>query len=231
MIPRHMAIVMDGNGRWATKRGLPRLKGHHEGLNALKKIINFALHQKISVLSVFAFSTENWGRPKEEVNYLMSLLVTGLKQEVKTLHKKNIRLRVIGDLEALDAKIQAGILAAQKLTEQNTDLTLVVAINYGGQWDITQAAYRLAQDVMNYKIEIDNPSIEIFNQYLCLSDLPPVDLFIRTSGELRISNFFLWQIAYAELYFTEVLWPDFDEVECQRALTSFVERKRRFGKI
>jgi undecaprenyl diphosphate synthase len=165
MIPRHMAIVMDGNGRWAIKRGLPRLKGHHEGLNALKKVITFALDQKILTLSVFAFSTENWGRPEEEVSYLMKLLVSGLKKEVKTLDKKNIKLRVIGNLSALDAKIQAGIQEAEELTQHNNQLTLVVAINYGGQWDITQAAYRFAEDVVNHKREINKPSVEIFNQY------------------------------------------------------------------
>jgi undecaprenyl diphosphate synthase len=229
--PRHIAIVMDGNGRWAAQRGLPRVLGHREGLQTVKKIVGFALTQKIDVLSLFAFSTENWTRPQEEVGYLMRLLLNGLQKEIHLFQEKNVKLKVVGDLLALAPEIQQGIREAEALTAHNTQLTVVIAINYGGQWDIAQAAHRFAQAAVEGAVDLSTVSVEKFAPYLCLADLPSVDLFIRTSGELRISNFFLWQMAYAELYFTDVFWPDFNEIEWQKALMSFAERKRRFGGI
>lgn len=228
-LPQHVAIVMDGNGRWAAQRHLPRIAGHRAGVDAVRCIIKIAQQKNIKVLSLFAFSTENWQRPPQEVSYLMGLLLSGLQKEVKKLHEHHIKLRVIGDVSKLSTAIQTNINKAQALTAQNTGINLVVAINYGGRWDITQAACRLAHDVAAGKVDAQAISQQVFAQYMCLKDLPPVDLFIRTSGELRISNFFLWQLAYAELYFSDALWPDFDEDAFNKALVSFATRKRRFG--
>lgn len=222
---------MDGNGRWAKRHFLPRVAGHRVGLESARRIVKLAFERGVEVLSLFAFSTENWQRPDDEVNQLMALLLMGLKKEAQTIHQRNIRLRIIGDRSHLNSDIIQCIDEVQDLTKDNTAANLVLAINYGGQWDITQAAQRMARAVVAGQLNADAISTQLFSQYVSLADLPPVDFLIRTSGELRISNFFLWQLAYAELYFTPVLWPDFDHKEFDKALAVFSERKRRFGDI
>lgn len=232
VIPRHIAMVMDGNGRWARQRHLPRLAGHSAGVDSARLAIECARERGVKVLSLFAFSTENWRRSDEEVNHLMSLLLNNLqKKEIQRLHEHDIRLRIIGDLEQLSQKIQDNVELAQSLTTDNQGMDLVVAINYGGQWDIGRAACRMAKQVASGQLAATDISPSAFAKHLCLSDLPPVDLFIRTSGELRISNFFLWQLAYAELYFIDVLWPDFGREQFDQALVHFAERQRRFGGV
>jgi undecaprenyl diphosphate synthase len=230
-IPRHIAIIMDGNGRWAQQRGKPRLAGHRAGAHAVHKTIKAAIAAKIEILSLFAFSTENWRRPQKEVSSLMQLLLKGLQEETKKLHENQIQLKFIGDRQRFSAKLREQMQQAELLTQHNAGLKLIVAVNYGGQWDITQAAQQLAQQVIAGKIAPKEINTELFAQFLTTENLPNPDLFIRTSGEQRISNFFLWQLAYAELYFTNVLWPDFDEKELQRALKDFAKRKRRFGSV
>ncbi|MAZ77574.1 MAG: di-trans,poly-cis-decaprenylcistransferase [Legionellaceae bacterium] len=222
---------MDGNGRWAEGRGLPRVSGHQAGVEVVRQIVEVAGEQGIQVLSLFAFSTENWQRPEKEVGFLMKLLLKGLQKEIKKLHEKNIQLRVIGDRSRLSASVVEAIEKAQRLTANNTGPVLVLAINYGGQWDIVEAAREVAAAVQEGQLSVDDINAEVYARHLSLADLPPVDLFIRTSGELRISNFFLWQLAYAELYFTEVLWPDFGKAEFMKALAAYQDRKRRFGKV
>ncbi len=222
---------MDGNGRWAKERNKPRYLGHRAGARAVEKAIEIASKLKIQVLSLFAFSSENWQRPKEEVQYLMRLFSIILKSKVKKLHKNNVQFRVIGDVHRFSEKIRSNIIAAERLTKKNTGLKLVIAANYGGRWDIVQAARKLANKAVEKKINPNDISEEVFDEHLMLADLPPPDLFIRTSGEQRISNFFLWQLAYSELYFTKAYWPDFDEEAFLKALSDFKQRKRRFGKI
>lgn len=227
--PRHIAIVMDGNGRWAKQRHLPRMMGHREGFKAVRKIVKACGELKIEVLTLFAFSSENWRRPEQEVNGLMSLFLTALQNEVQKLHENNVQLRVIGDLEKFNSELRQWIAAAQQLTQSNTGLKLVIAANYGGQWDIVQAAKKLAQQVEAGTLKAHEITEEKFSSFMSLSDLPAPDLFIRTSGEYRISNFLLWQLAYTELYFPEVFWPDFDEQELIKALAFYSGRERRFG--
>ncbi|MCP4474335.1 MAG: di-trans,poly-cis-decaprenylcistransferase [Gammaproteobacteria bacterium] len=228
-LPKHVAIVMDGNGRWAKKRHLPRVMGHRAGVESARKVVKAARQRGIKVLSLFAFSTENWQRPLEEVNYLMKLLLTALQREIQLLHDHQVQLRVIGDRKRLSAEIQKQAEKVEAETAAYEELVLVIALNYGGQWDITQAACQLAQAIAAGQIESDTATPEQLSRYICLHDLPPLDLFIRTSGECRISNFFLWQLAYTELYFTDQLWPDFDETAFNQALLDFANRKRRFG--
>ena len=228
-LPKHVAIIMDGNGRWARQQGKPRWRGHQAGADAAGKIIQAAIDQHVDVLSLFAFSSENWCRPEEEVNYLMKLLLHMLKTQVKELHKKNVALYVAGDLSQFSAQICAHIKKAEALTHENTGLKLIVAVNYGGQWDIVQAAQRIAEQVATGVLTLDQVDEKLFSQYLVLSNISHPDLLIRTSGEQRISNFFLWQLAYAELYFTPILWPDFDEKAFQKALDEYAKRHRRFG--
>ncbi|MEM9243196.1 MAG: isoprenyl transferase [Pseudomonadota bacterium] len=231
-LPTHVAIVMDGNGRWAKKQHLPRMIGHSKGVEAVRQVIEEARQQGIKILSLFAFSKENWQRPHDEIDHLMGLLLKNLqKKQVEELHNNNIRLRVIGDIDALNKAIQKQIQQAEALTENNTAMTVIVAINYSGQWDISHAACQMARDAAEGRIDQADITAPRFAHYLSLSDLPAVDLFIRTSGELRISNFFLWQIAYAELYFTDVLWPDFTREKFLQALDTFKTRQRRFGKV
>lgn len=230
-IPTHVAIVMDGNGRWAKKRLLPRAMGHRSGYESVRTAIKTAVAEKIKALSLFAFSSENWQRPPEEVQQLMKLFMKGLTTEVEELHQQGVRMRFLGDRNALDPDLQAQMTAAENLTANNTLLQLVIAINYGGQWDILQAAQMLARRVLEGTLSPEQMTPELFTEKLDTTDLPPVDLFIRTSGELRISNFFLWQLAYSELYFTDVLWPDFGEAQFKEALAEFSKRKRRFGKV
>lgn len=231
VMPKHVAIVMDGNGRWAELHHKSRSAGHKAGGDAAQKIIKCAAENHIEVLSLFAFSTENWQRPQKEIDYLMRLLLKGLQDAIQKLHKNNIQLRFIGDLNRFSVKLRQQIEKATKLTQNNTGLKLVIAINYGGQWDILQATKKISQKIADKEIIAKNIGIETFAKYLATADLPDPDLFIRTSGEKRISNFFLWQLAYTELYFTNVLWPDFDEQNFKQALDDFAKRKRRFGTI
>ncbi len=227
---RHVCIIMDGNGRWAKKRFMPRFAGHKAGLSAVRKIVSSCVEQEIEALTLFAFSSENWRRPKQEVGLLMELFATALTREVKKLDENNVQLRIIGDLSAFSEKIKNLINKAIAQTADNTGLVLNIAANYGGRWDITQAARKIAQDVQQGHLSTDDISEATLEQYLSLKDLPEPDLFIRTGGEQRISNFILWQLAYCELYFTDILWPDFSKQEFQVAIDSFRSRQRRFGR-
>lgn len=227
--PKHVAIIMDGNGRWAQKRGLPRIAGHKSGVEAVRAVIQTCVKQGIEVLTLFAFSSENWRRPKKEVGLLMDLFLTALQREVKKLHENDVQLRIIGDVSAFDQKIQDRIKKSEELTKNNSRLVLNIAANYGGHWDITQAVKSLAEKVESGSIKAEDITAELISQNLCMHDLPEPDLFIRTGGEQRISNFLIWQLAYSELFFTDTLWPDFDEQAFQQALASFAGRQRRFG--
>ena len=223
-IPRHVCVIMDGNGRWAKKRLLPRVMGHKRGLTALENLAARCAELGVEYLTVFAFSTENWRRPEDEVSFLMKLFLQALDGKVVKMHQNNLRLKVIGNRSRFPAAIVAGIEAAERLTANNTGLTLTVAADYGGRWDILQAANQL---IAEGKSEITE---EDLSQRLSLAEAPEPDLFIRTGGETRISNFMLWQMAYAEFYFTDALWPDFDAAEFDRAISSFRVRERRFGR-
>ena len=228
-IPGHIAIVMDGNGRWAKKRKRPRSMGHQAGLKALRATIEQCGRLGVATLTVFAFSSENWKRPAGEISRLMELFLKALDKEVNELHENNICLRFIGDKTALKPAIQTKMLAAEKLTADNERLLVNIAINYGGRWDISQAAAKLAEAVSAGNLSADQIDESCFASFLALADSPDPDLFIRTGGEMRISNFLLWQVAYTEIYFTDVLWPDFDSSELDRAVTAFQSRERRFG--
>ncbi|ASK28464.1 isoprenyl transferase [Neisseria chenwenguii] len=223
-IPRHIAVIMDGNGRWAKKRFLPRVMGHKHGLDALENMVGNCASKGVEYLTVFAFSTENWRRPEDEVSFLMGLFLQALQKKVEQLHKNNIRLKVIGSRERFNADIIKGIEAAEALTAANTGLTLSIAADYGGRWDILQAVNKL---IAEGETEITEAAIA---RHLMLGDAPEPDLFIRTGGETRISNFLLWQSAYAELYFTDTLWPDFNGQSLNDAVASFQKRERRFGR-
>lgn len=223
-IPRHVCVIMDGNGRWAKKRLLPRVMGHKRGLTALENLAARCAELGVEYLTVFAFSTENWRRPEDEVSFLMKLFLQALDGKVAKMHQNNLRLKVIGNRSRFPAAIVDGIEAAERLTADNTGLTLTVAADYGGRWDILQAANRL---IAEGKSEITEDDL---SQRLSLAEAPEPDLFIRTGGETRISNFMLWQMAYAEFYFTDALWPDFDAAEFDRAISSFRVRERRFGR-
>ena len=223
-VPRHVAVIMDGNGRWAKKRFLPRVMGHKKGLDALEDLCRTCAEAGIPYLTVFDFSTENWRRPADEVSFLMGLFLAALQKKVAKMHKNGLRLKVIGDRSRFPAEIQAGIRDAEALTAANTGLTLTIAADYGGRWDILQAANALIKEG---KSEISESDLAA---KLMLAEAPEPDLFIRTGGETRISNFMLWQMAYAEFYFTDTLWPDFDSREMHRALESFQQRERRYGR-
>ena len=227
--PKHIAIIMDGNGRWASKRFLPRIQGHQKGVKAVRKVVKHCGKLGIETLTLFAFSSENKNRSNEEVSLLFKLFLSVLKQEVNKLNKHNVKLKIIGDLDLFPQEVQQTAIDAQALLANNTGLTLVIAANYGGQWDIAQAAQQIAKRAVNNEIKADDINIDTFSQYLSLADQPKVDLLIRTSGELRISNFLLWEIAYSELYFTNTLWPDFSPAELDKAVESFNHRDRRFG--
>lgn len=229
-LPRHIAIIMDGNGRWAKQRLLPRYAGHKVGIESVRRVIRLCGEHQIEALTLFAFSSENWRRPKQEVNILMDLFVTALQQEVDNLHKNQVRLRVIGAREALAPKLQNLIAEAEVLTANNSGLTVVIAANYGGHWDIVQATKILAERVKVGQLEIEEINETLLKSQLCLADLPEPDLFIRTGGEQRVSNFLLWQLAYTEMYFTDILWPDFNKTHFIQALQSFAQRQRRFGR-
>jgi undecaprenyl diphosphate synthase len=226
---KHIAIIMDGNGRWAAKRSLPRILGHQQGIKAVRDVVKACAIRGIEMLTLFAFSSENKNRSAKEVSLLFKLFLGALKQEVKKLNKHNIRLKIIGDMSLFPTKIQQTALDAQALLASNTGLTLVIAANYGGQWDIAQAAAKVAQAAVAGDIKASDINVEKFSQYLSLANEPNVDLLIRTSGELRISNFLLWDIAYSEFYFTKTLWPDFNEVELNKAVDNFNQRNRRYG--
>ncbi|NRT13963.1 undecaprenyl diphosphate synthase [Flavobacterium sp. 28A] len=229
-LPRHLAIIMDGNGRWAKKQGLLRAFGHESGTKSVKVIIKACAKLGIENLTLYAFSTENWNRPKLEVDTLMKILIKSLKKELPTLIENNIRLNTIGNLEKMPASAQKELLDVIEKTKNNTRMTLTLALSYGAREELVNAVKNISDKVKNNIISIDAIDDSIINQHLYTQNLPDVDLLIRTSGEHRISNFLLWQIAYAELYFTDVLWPDFKEQDLYEAIISYQKRERRFGK-
>jgi len=228
-IPVHVAIIMDGNGRWANKRGLPRIAGHRQGLEAVRATVKRCADRQVSYLTLFAFSSENWRRPPTEVNLLMELFTNALENKAKRLHENQVRLRVVGDLSRFSARIRTLVQRAEALTAGNRRLNLTVAANYGGRWDIEQACRSVCDKVLAGELDRDQVTSASIEEHLSTAFLPEPDLFIRTGGEQRISNFLLWQLAYTELYFTETLWPEFDESEVDKALASFASRQRRFG--
>jgi len=228
-VPQHIAIIMDGNGRWAKQQNMPRFMGHRAGVKAVEAIVKHCIELDIKVLSLFAFSSENWRRPSKEVSLLMELFNLALKQQVKRLHKNNIRLRIIGDLTKFSSSLQKQIQQSQSLTENNTGLTLNIAANYGGRWDVVQAVQAIAKKVKAGDLDADAISEEMISDSLATAILPEPDLFIRTGGEQRVSNFLLWQMAYTEFFFTNTLWPDFDAMALDEAVASFTHRERRFG--
>lgn len=231
-IPNHVSIVMDGNGRWAQKRFMQRIAGHRAGVKAVQKAIDFCIKNHIKILSLFALSVENvLSRPDSEVQFLITLLSDVLKKNLDELHAKNIRISIIGDFTVFGASVLEQIYHAQTLTKHNTGLHLVVALHYSGRWDILHAAQQFAQHLMDHNLKPSTQTEKDFAQFICLHDVPEPDLLIRTSGEKRISNFLLWQLAYTELYFTDVFWPDFDETVFEAAIADFQKRERRFGKV
>jgi undecaprenyl diphosphate synthase len=229
-LPQHIAIIMDGNGRWAQQQGKNRLRGHEAGTKAVRKTVEAAAKLGIKHLTLYAFSTENWNRPKTEVSTLMSLLVRNLRHELLLMTKNNIRLSAIGSLDKLPKKVREELVEVIEKTKTNTGTNLTLALSYGAREEIKQAIINISKKVKNSTINIENIDETIINEHLYTQHLPDVDLLIRTSGEVRISNFLLWQIAYAELYFTDVMWPEFDEYELHQAINSYLKRERRFGK-
>lgn len=229
-IPKHIAIIMDGNGRWAQLQGKGRVAGHKAGVESVRSAVTTARKLNVKALTLFAFSSENWKRPEKEVSVLMDLFMYVLTKEVKRLHKNNIRFKVIGDVSRFSEKLQKNIAKSEQLTEKNDGLVLSVAANYGGRWDIAQAAKSLATKVSQGDMSLDDITESSLDQQTCLAELPDLDLLIRTGGDYRISNFLLWQAAYAEFYFTDTLWPDFNEVQLNKAIACFDQRERRFGK-
>jgi len=229
-IPSHVAIIMDGNGRWAKKHGEDRIFGHHEGVNSVREIVEACGEIGVKYLTLYAFSTENWNRPKEEVDALMELLVSTISLETPNLHKKGVRLQVIGDVASLPGTCQAELQESIDLTAKNTTVTLILALSYSSKWEITEAMKSVARDVEAGKIKSSEINSRLIEERLNTKDYPDPELMIRTSGEHRISNFLLWQLAYAEFYFTDVLWPDFRKDEFYKAILSYQSRERRFGK-
>jgi undecaprenyl diphosphate synthase len=228
-VPRHLAIIMDGNGRWAERRRRPRVIGHRAGARAVNQCIDFCIAHGIGALTLFAFSSENWGRPEEEVGALMKLFLNALASEVEELHRRGVRVRFIGERERFGDAIRARMEHAESLTHGNTTLHLSIAASYGGRWDIVNAARSLAADVAAGRIRPEDIDERNLGARTALADLPPPDLFIRTGGDVRISNFLLWQLAYTELWFTETLWPDVDAATLRQALADYAMRERRFG--
>jgi undecaprenyl diphosphate synthase len=228
-IPKHVAIIMDGNGRWAQARSKTRVAGHKSGVETVRSSVSTARKLGVKALTLFAFSSENWQRPESEVSVLMELFMFVLTREVKRLHKNGIRFKIIGDVSRFSEKLQKKIKESEELTQHNTEMVLSIAANYGGRWDITQATKCIANKVLNNELMPDDINEALLNQHITLNDLPQLDLLIRTGGDYRISNFLLWQAAYAELYFTEVLWPDFTSDEFELAVKTFDQRERRFG--
>jgi undecaprenyl diphosphate synthase len=229
-LPSHVAIIMDGNGRWARQRGLERIFGHQQGVSAVREVIETAAELGIKYLTLYAFSTENWGRPDEEVSALMGIMVQSLNNETDTLIKNNIRLKAIGDVDRLADDVRERLFETINLTSVGTGLNLIVALSYSSRWEITEAARRMSVDVNNGTLKPDSIKEEDFEKYLTTYGIPDPELMIRTSGELRISNFLLWQLAYTELYFTGKLWPDFGKEDFYNAIIDFQKRERRFGK-
>jgi len=226
-IPKHIAIIMDGNGRWAQNRYLPRIAGHKQGVETVRGVIKSCIERNIPYLTLFAFSSENWLRPTDEVTSLMQLFLGALEQEITKLHENGICFKVIGDLSKFESKIIEFIQIGEQLTAENTRLTFTIAANYGGRWDIMQAMRKMMAQSTNLPLNFEEENLA---QYLSMSYAPEPDLFIRTGGECRVSNFLLWQLAYTELYFTNTLWPDFDEHELELAIQSYQQRERRFGR-
>ena len=227
-IPRHVAIIMDGNGRWAEERGQGRVYGHINGVESMRKAIRAAVRRGVKFLTVYAFSTENWGRPKEEVQALMELLCTSLSNETAELKSQGVRMRFIGDVEALAEDVRAAIARSEKETHRNEKLTLVVAVNYSSRWEITRMAQKIAVQVRDEGLQIHEITDRTVADNLVTAGIPDPDLLIRTSGEQRLSNFLLWQLSYSELYFTETYWPDFDESEFDKAIAEYQKRERRY---
>ncbi|MFO1407185.1 MAG: polyprenyl diphosphate synthase [Steroidobacteraceae bacterium] len=227
--PRHVAVIMDGNGRWAARRALPRHMGHRAGVKAVRAVVEGCARRGVEALTLFAFSSENWGRPQEEISRLMELFVEAMEREVDELDANGIRLRFIGDLTRLRPHVRAGIASAEARTAANTRMTVFVAVSYGGRWDVVEAAKHLAADAAAGRIEPGGIDEATFGRALALGDAPDPDLFIRTGGEQRVSNFLLWNLAYTELYFCDTLWPDFDDAALERAFRHFAGRQRRYG--
>jgi len=230
-IPKHVAIIMDGNGRWAKKRGLPRTAGHREGINRIKEIVRAASELKIKVLTFFTFSTENWTRPKREVDMLMHSLSNFLDRELRKLDKDNIRFKVIGQGDPVPAYLQAKIRQGEEKTKDNTGMLVILALNYGARQEIVEAAKKFSHAVVAGEANIEDLDADKFSQYFYTAGLPDPDLLIRTSGEMRISNFLLWQLSYAELYFPKKYWPDFNTEDLEKAINVYQNRERRFGRI
>lgn len=228
--PKHIAIIMDGNGRWATKRNKYRTSGHKAGVESVRRTIRQSSKLGIKWLTLFAFSSENWSRPQKEVSMLMELFTRALKKEVPELHENGVRLNFIGNLSRFSNGLQKRMNNVAALTQNNDKMVLTIAVNYGGRWDVMQAAQKMAQAIQNNEINDNDVNEESFAQFLSMAEAPNPDLLIRTGGEMRISNFLLWQMAYTELYFTPTLWPDFDKECLNQALNSYHQRERRFGK-
>ncbi|MFH1771202.1 MAG: polyprenyl diphosphate synthase [Candidatus Omnitrophota bacterium] len=230
-VPKHVAIVMDGNGRWAKAKGLPRVLGHRQGAIRVEEIVEQAKRMGVKVLTVFAFSTENWDRPKEEIETLFSYLCEFLQRNKNKMIDEGVRLLAIGQRGRLNDKSLKELAEIEDATASNFEFTLIIALDYGGRWDIVQAARNIASDVKEGKLSLEDVNEEVFGSYLSLSNVGCPDLFVRTSGELRISNFLLWDLAYAEFYFTDVFWPDFTKDEFEKAVKEYSSRDRRFGKV
>jgi undecaprenyl diphosphate synthase len=229
-LPRHIAIIMDGNGRWAKEQGQDRLFGHFHGVESVRNIVEGCAELGVGYLTLYAFSTENWERPEDEVMGLMELLVSTIRQEAETLHKNNIRLHVIGDMQMLPDYARNELNEALEITKSNTGLNLVMALSYSGRWEVLNAVKMIAEEAKNGKLDPSSINNETFQKYLCTKEFPDPELMIRTSGEFRISNFLLYQLAYAELYFTDVRWPDFRKENLYEAIVDYQNRERRFGK-
>jgi undecaprenyl diphosphate synthase len=230
-LPVHIAIIMDGNGRWAQKKGLPRVRGHKAGMEAIRKTVKCCSDLGIKILTVYAFSTENWKRPQDEVNYLMNLLVEYMRKEVSSLHKNKVKIKLLGEIDILPHQTRREIEEAVKLTKNNKGLQFNIALNYGGRAEILKACKSLIQDIQNGNLDMNSVDEAVFSNYLYTGSDPDPDLIIRTSGEQRISNFLLWQGAYSELLFIDRLWPDFDENALYRAIKEYQSRNRRFGAL
>ena len=228
--PRHVAVIMDGSDRWARRRHLPRYAGHRAGLDTAREIVRACGEKDIEALTLFAFSSENWRRPREEVDWLMGLFATALDREAHNLHSHNVRLEVVGERHVLDKMLLRRIVQTEELTRTNTGLRLTIAMNYGGRWDVTQACREIALRVRGGELNPESITPELVDSFLSLSELPAPDFFIRTGGEMRVSNFLIWHLAYTELYFTETLWPDFNRRSFDVALDAFALRQRRFGR-
>ncbi|HIE64343.1 MAG TPA: isoprenyl transferase [Nitrospira sp.] len=230
-LPRHVAVIMDGNGRWAARKRLPRIEGHRRGIQAVREVITLARELEISILTLYAFSNENWSRPAPEINQLMTLLKRYLLKEVETMMSNEIRFRAVGQIDRLPGAVADLIQSVEEKTRDNKKMTLVLALSYGGRTEIVDTVKRLAEDLRTEKISVKDLDETLFSEYLYTGDIPDPDLMIRTSGEVRISNFFLWQLAYTELYFTRVLWPDFKREDFLLALLGYQQRERRFGLV